>query len=155
MVKMETSIHAFIFHGDGTIEPVLQTLIHDLRADRAKLPEHAGERLRYAIVRVDLRERETLQLTPMWCGILHFDEHGRQDQSIIKQQHDLTAEALLGSFRKAQDRPTGRVVDARGHFAQRQLNHQYSWTPTEKNLENVRQMVEDRRNRGDRLKLLS
>ena len=154
VAKMETSIHAFFFHGDGTIGPVSPTVIHDLRAGRVELSEHAGERLRYAIVRVDAREREALQLTPMWCGILHFDEQGRQDRTMIEQQHDLTTEALLSSFRKTRDGPTSRVVDARGHFAQQQLNHKYSWTPTEKELEEVRQLMADRRSPRGRLELL-
>jgi len=59
--------------------------------------------------------------------MLAFDDQGRVDTAELEKEARLAVEVLPPYIQEEQ---SGRVIDARTHFAKKRYEHEFKWTPT-------------------------
>ena len=92
-----------------------------------RLPEYAGQRLRIAVVILEVKGRKPVAIERMDRGILVFDGTGRVNRSQEQKQGRLAVGSL--SWPGSESSKKG-IIDARSRFAKKLIVHEYSWRLT-------------------------
>jgi hypothetical protein len=130
---MSRAIRIFFVHDDDSIERIAVSRYERLVGRRdvgERWPEHAGKRLRYAllVVEQDADAGEDPRVIHTEFGFLTFDAEGRRDkESAEKTMRD--AFALLGG-RFPTDKTESNVVGEQA-FRQRRYKLEHRWEPTD------------------------
>ena len=103
-----------------------QSLIDGGR-DGERLPEYAGQRLRIAVVILEVRGRKPVAIERIDRAILVLDETGRVDRSQEQKQGRLAVGSLSWPMPESKEKS---VVDASSLFAKKLIAHEYSWRLT-------------------------
>jgi len=126
---MGTGFRIFFVHDDGSIQrfPLARferIMNHD---SNECLPEYAGKRVRYALVTVDLENREPVEITGIGYNILTLDSEGRLDVAEFQQEMRLWIDSMPIEGPK---RISRKVIDAEPLFIDRRYRSRYRWEPT-------------------------
>lgn len=126
---MGISLRIFLVDDDHSIRRLPLTRYERLirRDTQERLPEYAGKRVRYAEVAVELAQRKPVGILRMQYFFLLFDSEGRVDAAQQEKERRLAME-LLPSFGVGGQ--SGRIIEARHHFAKKRYDNEYRWTPT-------------------------
>ena len=122
---MGLSLRIFIVEDDDTIHrlPLAKydrLLEHD---SNESLPRYAGNRVRYALVVVNLYNRKPIEILKFQYSYLSFDAKGRLDPDIAQQEARLAFD-VLGPYGDK----NGNVIEARHLFAKKRFRDKYTWT---------------------------
>ena len=127
---MGLSIRIFIVEDDDTIKRLPLTRyerLHKHDPDE-RLLKYAGQRVRYALIVVDLVNRRPVEIVKDEFGFLFFDDEGRLKESEHGKAESLAFDMLTPLF---SDQTNSRVIDARHKFAKKRYFDKFSWTPTD------------------------
>jgi hypothetical protein len=91
------------------------------------LPQFAGKRVRCAMVVLEVVRGNPISIDHIDYYMLTFDDEGRVDTAELEKEARLAVEALPPYIDEEQ---SGRVIDARTHFAKKRYQHEFKWTPT-------------------------
>jgi hypothetical protein len=105
----------------------LDRLLHFDRAER--LPQHAGKRVRCAMVFVEVAGRQVLAIRNIDYFLLHFDAKGqinkKEWEKGMRLGMELLPSILDGEYPK-------KVINAQHRFAKRRYEHEFKWKPSQK-----------------------
>ncbi|WP_299160318.1 hypothetical protein [Accumulibacter sp.] len=91
------------------------------------MPEYAGQRLRCAMVYVQLADRKPVEVVRIDYMVLPLDPEGRVDADLQSRKMMLAGEMFgFGMTGTAE-----RVVDFGPYLAEKQYRAEYKWKPTE------------------------
>ena len=126
---MGTSLRIFIVNDDDSLQRIALAKYERLlaRDPRGRLPRYAGKRMRYALVFVDLENRQPVAILRIQYSYLYFDSEGLIEADQIERATRLALETLPSVLPKE---PGKTFIDARQQFAKRRFDHQYHWEPT-------------------------
>ena len=126
---MSISLRVFLFNDNDTIERLPLTRYEHLLRKRPEecLPQYAGQRVRFAEVAIELKERKPVQILRVVYGVLPFDSEGRIDAVEQEKEMRLFADMMPPVLK---DRPSSKVVDAKHQFAKKRFDDQFRWEPT-------------------------
>jgi hypothetical protein len=79
------------------------------------------------MVILEVAGRKPMSMIHIDYYMLAFDDQGRVDPVELEKEARLAVEALPHYIDEEQ---SGRVIDARTHFARRRYEHEFKWTPT-------------------------
>lgn len=125
---MGLSIRIFIVEDDDTIKRLPLTRyerLHKHDPDE-RLLKYGGQRVRYALIVVDLVNRRPIEIVKEEFGFLFFDDEGRLKESAHGKAESLAFDMLTFLF---SDQTNSRVIDARHKFAKKRYFDNYSWSP--------------------------
>lgn len=126
---MGISTRIFLVDNNDTIRRFpLSRFERLLREDPEEcLPEFADKRMRCAEVVVELANKKPTGILRIVFFILSFDSQGRLDRSERERAKELAVNMVppYGDRRAAEC-----VVDAKHHFAKKEYEDRYKWTPT-------------------------
>ena len=127
---MGLSIRIFIVEDDDTIKRLSLASYERLhkRDSDERLLKYAGQRVRYALIVVDLVNRRPIEIVKDEFGFLDFDDEGRFKVVEHEKQESLAFDILAPLF---PDRTNSRVIDAQHKFAKKRYFNKYSWTPND------------------------
>ena len=125
---MGLSIRIFIVEDDDTIKRLSLTCYERLhkRDSDERLLKYAGQRVRYALIVVDLVNRRPIEIVKDEFGFLEFDDEGRLKISGPGKEESLVFDMLPPLL---SDRTNDRIIDARHKFAKKSYFDKFSWTP--------------------------
>lgn len=126
---MGLALRIFIVKDDNTLERLPLTKYERLfdRDPNERLPKHAGKRIRYAAVVVDLANRKPVDIIRSQYFYLTFDSQGKLDTNELQKESRLAAN-MIESICMDRDQP--EIIDAGHRFAQKRFNHEYKWRPS-------------------------
>ena len=127
---MGLSIRIFIVEDDDTIKRLPLTRyerLHKHDPDE-RLLKYAGQRVRYALIVVDLVNRRPIEIVKDEFGFLSFDDEGRLNLSELVKEESLAFDMLAPLF---PDQTNGRVIDAQHKFARKRYFDKHRWEPTD------------------------
>jgi len=126
---MGISLRVFIVNEDDSLQRIAVTKYDRLiaRDPRGRLPEYSGKRMRYALVFVDLENRQPLEILRIQYSYLYFDSEGLIEADQIEKETKLAYQAMSSLL---PDEPDKTFIDARQKFAKRRFDHLYHWEPT-------------------------
>ena len=126
---MGISLRLFIVNDDNSLQRIALAKYERLldRDPRGRLPQYAGKRMRYALVFVDLEERQPVEILRIQYSYLYFDSEGLIEADQIEKETKLAFETMSSLLPKEYGEP---VIDARQKFAKRRFDHLYQWAPT-------------------------
>jgi len=127
---MGLSIRGFIVEDDDTIKRLplarYERLLNQDPDER--LSKYAGQRVRYALIVVNLVNRKPIEVVKDEYAYLDFDKEGRLKEPELKNEEISAFDMLDFSFLEQQDK---RVIDARHKFAKKRYFDKYRWEPTD------------------------
>ena len=137
---MGLSIRVFIVEDDDTIKRLPLARFERLhkRDTAERLQEYSGKRVRYALVIVDLLNRIPIEILRDEFGFLEFDDEGRLKKTEYDEQESLAFDMLSPLF---SDQKNSKVIDARHQFARKRYFDKYSWTPTDKIIADIAEVI--------------
>ena len=91
------------------------------------MPEYAGQRLRCAMVYVQLADRKPVEVVRIDYRLLPLDPDGRLDADLQSRKMMLAGEM----FGRGIAGTSERVVDFGPYLAEKQYRAEYKWKPTE------------------------
>ena len=129
LVAMGTSLRIFLVNEDDTVQRLALAKYDRLLEGHPKerLQRFAGKRIRYALVVVDLVDREPVEILRIQYSYLSFDSEGRIDPAYAEAEARLAFEVLPPL---PIERTLSSVIEARHLFAKKRYELQYKWRPT-------------------------
>ena len=125
---MSIGVRVMFVDGDRII-PVSQRRFERLvdRDLNEAMPEYAGQRIRCAMVYVQLADRKPVEVVRIDYMVLPLDPEGRVDADLQSRKMMLAGEMFgFGMTGTAE-----RVVDFGPYLAEKQYRAEYKWKPTE------------------------
>ena len=137
---MGVSLRPFIIDEDDTVYKISYAAYKRLMAQDPgyQVNRYAGQRVRYALIAVEMKDRKPADILHTEEGFFVFDSDGRLDLSSRKEEIKLVFESLTPH---TSNKATSRVVDARHHFAKKKYEGKYTWKPTPKIAETIIGMI--------------
>ena len=91
------------------------------------LAEYAGNRLRYAMVILEMAGRKPLSIVQIDYNLMPLDAEGR----IVREEQEKGLH-LVSEFTSpfTKEESAGKMIDARGRFAKKRYEQEYKWKPT-------------------------
>ena len=128
-LKMGISVRLFILNDDDFLQRIAVARYERLlnRDPKERLPQYSGKRMRYALVFVDLENRQPVEILRVQCSYLYFDSEGMIDSDQFEKETKLAYEAVPLLLPVEHNKG---VIDARQKFAKRKFDHLYQWEPT-------------------------
>ncbi len=126
---MGISIRVFLVDDNDYLQRLplarLERLLHFDRKEG--LPQHAGKRIRCAMVFLQVAGRQVLSIRNVDYFLLPFDAKGRINKKEWEEGVRLGMELMppLPNEQHAK-----KVVDARHRFAKRRYEHKFKWKPS-------------------------
>ncbi len=104
-----------------------QRLIDDESGER--LPQHAGKRVRCAMVYLEVERRIPQSIIRIDYKIIPYDDKGRIDRLEQEKEMRLVAEFMPSLSSIFEEERSGKIVDARGQFAKKRYEQEFGWAP--------------------------
>ena len=126
---MGTGIRIFLINDDDSLKRFPLARFERLFQHHPEehLPQYAGKRVRYALVVVDLVNREPVEIIGIQYPILTFDSEGKIDAAELEKEMRLGVNMVpIGTSEDI----SRKVVDAEHRFLQKRYNNRYNWEPT-------------------------
>ena len=152
---MGTSLRIFLVHDDDSVERIAAARFQRLFGRRdlnERWPEHAGKRLRYAMLYLDTDDDEMKVLRADF-SFIELDADGRHDEeSFHKTMHD-AVNLMSGSGRLYWQSEPSNVIGEQA-FRQRRFKLEHRWEPNAATMHALRDALADvrtpRRTRSSR-----
>jgi hypothetical protein len=137
---MGVSLRAFIVDEDDTVHKISYVMYKRLvgQDPHECLKQYAGQRVRYALIAVQVKNRRPVNILHTEEGFFTFDLKGRLDLSSRKEEIKLIFDSLTPH---TWNKSPKRVVDARHHFAKKKFEGKYTWKPTPQIAETIIRMI--------------
>lgn len=128
---MSTSLRIFIIDEDDTVHPLPLTRYQRLlnQNPNESLTPYAGQRVRYALLVVELFDRRPVRILRSEYSYLTFDKEGRLDRAEKEKETRLVFDNLPPSKFPLDDTPEN-VIEARHVFARKRFHQEFRWTPS-------------------------
>jgi len=128
---MGIGIRVFLVDDNDSVQRLpLARLDRLLHFDREEsLPQHAGKRIRCAMVFLQVVGRQVLSIRNVDYLLLTFDDKGRIDKKEWEKGMRLGMDLLPPSFKEEN---TKQVINASHRFAKRRYEHEFKWKPSRK-----------------------
>ncbi len=98
-----------------------------LRSDSDEsFPEYAGQRVRYAVIFVELDNRQPTAIRRIDCSILQLNSKGQLDQKEWLRGVRLGMDSIAPPSAQV---PASSVVDATYRFSRKRYHHEFRWKP--------------------------
>ncbi len=110
------------------------------RARSERMPEHAGRRVRCAMVYVHVVLRRPVDVVRIDYAVLPFGPDGRLDEGGRRRQDALVAEMVSRTLCGG----SGPVVAIGPYLAGRQYRAEFKWEPTEQQVRSLIDLVLER-----------
>ena len=127
--KMGIGLRIFIINDDDSMQRLALARYDRLlgRDPKEQFRQYAGKRVRYALVVVDLVNREPVEILRIQYSYLCFDFEGRIDLAEGRKEARLAFEILppIPIIREP-----WKVVEARRCLPKQNYDDQYKWKPT-------------------------
>jgi len=95
-----------------------------------RLLQYAGERVRCAMVSLEVRGRKPQFIIRIDYNFLSFDAEGRIDRSEQEKEMRLAAEFMSPIIPAIfEEECSGKIVDARSQFAKKRYKQEFRWLP--------------------------
>jgi hypothetical protein len=119
----------FLIHDDDSLERLPLTRFERLlKGDpEERVQQHAGKRVRYAMVALEVEQRKPVAITRIQYAFLHFDAEGRLDISEREREARAAVEMFAPLY---EENHRSKVIDARYRFAKKLFINEYKWTPS-------------------------
>ncbi len=101
------------------------------------LPEYAGKRIKLAVVLVRTEERKPVEIINIDCGLVSVDMDGKFNQNEARER---MADAMK-MIEFPDELMPSNVIDASFSFAKKTFRNKYTWTPTNKELKKINQLI--------------
>ena len=127
---MGTGFRIFLVDDDDSLHRLAMARYQRLRRREPgeRLPQYAGKRVRCAMVVLEVAGRKPIRMIHIDYSMLTFDEEGRVDPAELEKEARLAVEVLPPYI--IDEEQSGRVIDARTHFAKKRYADEFKWTPT-------------------------
>ncbi len=124
---MGSSVRVFVVHDDDTVERFPRSQYERLsdRSQGVRVERFAGARVRFAIVFVELAQRQPVSIQHMSFDLVQFDAEGRLD----REAHDRALALAISLLNREQERDG--LIDASARFARRELDNNHRWSPSD------------------------
>jgi hypothetical protein len=126
---MGMSLRIFIVNDDDSLKRLPLAKFERLRRGDPKehLSEHAGKRMRYALVALEMENRKPIGINLIQYSYLTIDSKGRIDAAERERGARLALEMLPPISSENIDQ---NIIDAQHRFAKKQYDHQFTWEPS-------------------------
>ena len=126
---MGTGLRIFLVNDDGSLRRFPLARFERLfqHHPEERLPQYAGKRVRYALVAVDLVNREPVEIIGIQYPILTFDSKGKIDAAELEKEMRLGVNMVPIGTNEGTSR---KVVDVEHRFLQKRYENRYLWRPT-------------------------
>jgi hypothetical protein len=128
---MGIGIRVFLVDDNDSLQRLpmarLDRLLHFDRKE--SLPQHAGKRVRCAMVFLQMAGRQVLSIRNADYFLLPFDDKGRIDKKEWEKGMRLGMDLLPPSFKEENPK---QVINASHRFAKRRYEHEFKWKPSRK-----------------------
>jgi len=136
---MSISLRVFFFKPDKSIIKIPLSRFDQLfnNDSNESFPEYAGERIKCAIVCVELENRRPVKIINVNYTIVSFSSDGRIDQEKFHSEGALAMQMM--------DLPDlslpKNVVDLSPKIARKKYHERFKWTPTKDEVDTIIEMV--------------
>ncbi len=126
---MGIGLRVFLISDDDSLERLsLSRYERLLRHDPTeRFPQYAGNRVRYALVMLEMEHRRPVAILRIQCSFLQFDSEGRLD--IKEREREARMAVELFPPLLVEEHPQ-QVIDARHRFARKRYTNEYQWNPS-------------------------
>ena len=137
---MGVSIRVFIIEEDDTVHKLSHAAYERLiRQDpNERLLKYAGQRVRYALIAVQMKNRKPVDILHIEESFFTFDSNGRLVFSDRDERIKLVFESLTPI---EENQPEKKVVDARHYFTRKKYKDKFTWKPTDQIAETIVGMI--------------
>lgn len=111
-------------------------LIHGYKNE--SIPEYAGKRIRTAVVIVETENRKPMNILNIDCEYVNVDKDGKFDQS--EREEKMIDAMRMMDIPTDNDSPKN-VIDSSSHFAQKRFRNKYLWTPTDHEIQMIKEQI--------------
>jgi hypothetical protein len=135
---MGTGLRVFILSGNSIQQISFAKLnrLQNAHPDES-LPLYAGRRIKLAVVVVGTESRKPVEILHIDCTWVTIDKDGKFDQ---KEIQEMKADGIKCLELPLETTPSN-VIDASSMFAIKKFRNKYTWTPTKKELEKIKQLI--------------
>ena len=126
---MGLSLRIFLVDEDDSLKRLPMARYKRLlsREPKESLKQYAGQRIRCALVVVDLVDGKPVRIEHVQYSIISFDSEGRIDQSEKGKEARLAMEIRPPLVDVSQ---SSQVIYARHRFAKKRYDSKYTWKPS-------------------------
>lgn len=126
------ALRLFIITDSDIVYSMPQAMYKRLMADPAEyhLPQFAGQRLRFACITVDLKDRKPDSVIRIDYHYLHFTDDGAIDRQRFMHDGAVIAEAFEGLSDFSTEKAESNIIDGSKRFAQRERDNAILWEPS-------------------------
>jgi hypothetical protein len=137
---MGISARIFIIEEDDTVHKLSHAAFERLiRQDPEEcLPQYAGQKVRYALIAVEMKNRMPVDILHTEESFFNFDSNGRLDFSDRDEIIEMVYDSLPPIGKK---QSKDEIVDARHHFARKKYKRRFTWKPTQQIVETIVGMI--------------
>ena len=123
-------LRIFIINEDDSLKRLSIDRFERLRRDdpNARLPQYASQKIRYALVFLETKDRRAVGINYINYGYLVFDSNGGLDTDYREQAARMALEILPPM---ESDEGPNSVIDAGHKFAKKRYDNQFKWRPTQ------------------------
>lgn len=124
-----TSLRIFVVNEDDSVRSLPRTRYERLlrRESDERMPEYANQRVRCAVVVLEVAKRRPMGISRIVYSFLSFDSYGRID--IAERERETRMALEIVPPINSQDR-AARVIDARHYFAKKRYEREFRWRPS-------------------------
>ena len=127
--SMGIGLRIFLVNDDDSFERLAVAKYERLlrRDPKERLAQHAGKRVRYALVVYEVENRKPVEILRIEYSWLCLNSEGRIDAAEQERERRLAVEVLPPVLVEGQSR---QVIDAQYRFAKKRYHDKYRWTPS-------------------------
>jgi len=137
---MGISARVFIIEEDDTAHKLSHAAFERLIRQDPKecLPQYAGQKVRYALIAVEMKNRKPVDILHTEESFFNFDSNGRLDFSDRDEIIEMVYDSLPPIGKK---QAKEKIVDARHRFARKKYKRRFTWKPTPQIAETIVGMI--------------
>ena len=119
----------FIVNDDDTLKRMPMKRYQRLfkRHPEERFLEYAGNRIRYVLVVLELKNRKPVEILRIQYAYLAFDQKGRLREDERERAARLSMEMIKPSLPEEE---SNQVIDARYKFAKKRFDREFRWKPS-------------------------
>ena len=119
----------FIVNDDDTLKRMPMKRYHRLfkRHPEERFLEYAGNRIRYVLVVLELKNRKPVEILKIQYSYLAFDQKGRLREDERERATRLSMEMVIPSM---SEQELNHIIDAGYKFAKKRFDREFRWEPS-------------------------
>ena len=119
----------FIVNDDDTLERMPMRRYHRLfkRHPEERFLEYAGNRIRYVLVVLELKNRKPVEILKIQYSYLAFDQKGRLREDERERAARLSMEMINPLLPEEE---SNHIIDAGYKFAKKRFDREFRWEPS-------------------------